>query len=179
MGPPWHEPERADHAALIRCAAVVHASELQLPDFDTTDTGLHGEQFHEVMTGLARRSWLARTPLGYCTLDRDAGEYFLRTARRRFPGVRSPSCSASTDGPLHEQVTRNIININGDAHRRLRSLVNPALAPAGGRPLPTGDARVPGGALGAGSRPTGAASWSRRSRKPYPALTIARSWARR
>src|SRR6185312_8788406 len=69
----------AEPAALIRCPAVVHASELDLPDFDTTDTTLHGEQFHAVMAALASRSWLARTPLGYATLDRESGEYFLRS----------------------------------------------------------------------------------------------------
>ena len=39
------------------------------------------------------------------------------------------SCSAITDGPLHEEIVKNIINVNGDDHRRLRNLVNPALAP--------------------------------------------------
>jgi cytochrome P450 len=34
-----------------------------------------------------------------------------------------------SEGPLHEEITGNIININGDDHRRLRNLVNPALAP--------------------------------------------------
>ncbi|HZU61019.1 MAG TPA: cytochrome P450, partial [Solirubrobacteraceae bacterium] len=33
------------------------------------------------------------------------------------------------DGPLHEEIVRNIININGPDHSRLRKLVNPALAP--------------------------------------------------
>ena len=34
-----------------------------------------------------------------------------------------------TEGPLHEQVRRNILNVNGDDHRRLRGLVNPSLSP--------------------------------------------------
>ena len=33
------------------------------------------------------------------------------------------------DGPLHEEIVRNIININGADHGRLRRLVNPALSP--------------------------------------------------
>jgi cytochrome P450 len=33
------------------------------------------------------------------------------------------------DGPLHEEIVNNIINVNGDDHRRLRNLVNPALSP--------------------------------------------------
>ena len=34
-----------------------------------------------------------------------------------------------TEGPLREEIVKNIINVNGDDHRRLRNLVNPALAP--------------------------------------------------
>jgi cytochrome P450 len=34
-----------------------------------------------------------------------------------------------SDGPLHEEIVRNIININGPDHSRLRKLVNPALSP--------------------------------------------------
>ena len=33
------------------------------------------------------------------------------------------------EGPLLEQMRRNILHINGDAHRRLRNLVNPAFTP--------------------------------------------------
>jgi cytochrome P450 len=34
-----------------------------------------------------------------------------------------------TEGPLYEEISRNILNIDGDDHRRLRNLVNPALTP--------------------------------------------------
>ena len=34
-----------------------------------------------------------------------------------------------TDGPLYEQMKRNILHVNGPDHSRLRSLVNPALSP--------------------------------------------------
>ena len=34
-----------------------------------------------------------------------------------------------TEGPLFEQMRRNILHVNGPDHSRLRSLVNPALAP--------------------------------------------------
>ena len=45
-----------------------------------------------------------------------------------------------TDGPLFEEISRNILSLNGEDHRRLRNLVNPAFAPRG-RALPPGDAR--------------------------------------
>ena len=34
-----------------------------------------------------------------------------------------------TEGPLYEQMRRNILHVNGPDHSRLRSLVNPALSP--------------------------------------------------
>jgi cytochrome P450 len=33
------------------------------------------------------------------------------------------------DGPLHEEIKRNILHINGADHRRLRGLVNPFFTP--------------------------------------------------
>jgi cytochrome P450 len=108
---------------------VVPASELDLPDFDTTDTTLHGAAFHAVMSDLASRSWLARTPLGYCTLDRESGEYFLRSRDATFPGQKIAELFAIDDGPLREEIDRNILHIDGDDHRRLRNLLNPFFTP--------------------------------------------------
>ena len=34
-----------------------------------------------------------------------------------------------SEGPLFEQMRRNILHVNGPDHSRLRSLVNPALSP--------------------------------------------------
>jgi cytochrome P450 len=105
-------------------------ADLPLPELDVSDPLLRGERWHAVMDELrASGHWLARGPLATVVLDRAAGEHFLRTKAAIFPGVLIAELFGITDGPLHEQVTRNIINVNGDAHRRLRSLVNPALAP--------------------------------------------------
>ena len=62
-------------------------------------------------------------------LDREAGEFFLRTKDAVFPGLTIAQLFEIADGPLYEEIVKNIININGDDHRRLRNLVNPALAP--------------------------------------------------
>jgi len=35
------------------------ATELDLPTFDYTDLSLRGANYHQVMRGLAERSWLA------------------------------------------------------------------------------------------------------------------------
>jgi cytochrome P450 len=62
-------------------------------------------------------------------LEREAGEHFLRSKAAIFPGLFLAELFSITEGPLHEQVVRNIINVNGPDHGRLRRLVNPALAP--------------------------------------------------
>ena len=99
--------------------------------------------------------WLASCPFGFMVLDREAGEFFLRTKDAVFPGLTIAELFGIADGPLHEEIVRNIININGADHRRLRNLVNPALVAPCRRPLPAGDAPVSRGAAGddPGGRP--------------------------
>jgi cytochrome P450 len=105
-------------------------TELDLPEIDLTDPGLRGERWHEAMRELqAGGSWLARAPLGTVVLDRAAGEQVLRTRSAIFPGLLLAQLFEITEGPLHEQMVRNIINVNGGDHARLRGLVNPALTP--------------------------------------------------
>jgi cytochrome P450 len=103
-------------------------SELQLPGFDYTDPSLRGERFHEAMRELRARGWLASGPYGYIVLDREAGEFFLRTREAIFPGMTIAEIFDVRSGPLYEQFRRNILHVNGPDHARLRSLVNPALS---------------------------------------------------
>jgi cytochrome P450 len=106
------------------------AAELELPTFDHTDVDLRGNRYREAMAGIGRHDgWLAANPFGFTVLDRESGEFFLRTKDAMFPGLTIAQIFGIEDGPLHEEIVRNIININGDDHRRLRNLVNPALSP--------------------------------------------------
>jgi cytochrome P450 len=106
------------------------ASELELPFFDYTDAALRGERYRAAMSSLrGHDGWLASGPYGFIVLDREAGELFLRTKAAVFPGLTIAQIFEIADGPLHDEIVGNIININGDDHRRLRNLVNPALAP--------------------------------------------------
>src|SRR5271163_1774688 len=103
--------------------------ELELPLFDYTEPSLRGERFHAAMAALRGEGWLARGPFGYMVLDRQSAEFFLRTRSATFPGMKIAEIFGVSEGPLYEQMQRNILHVNGPDHSRLRSLVNPALSP--------------------------------------------------
>jgi cytochrome P450 len=107
----------------------VLVSELELPHFDYFDPTLRAGRFHEVMLDLRDRGWLARNELAVFVLDREAGEFFLRSRATTFPGLELAEMFGVTDGPLAEEMRRNILHVNGEDHRRLRNLVNPAFTP--------------------------------------------------
>jgi len=62
-------------------------------------------------------------------LDRESGEFFLRSKATQFPGLAIADLFGIADGPLNEEIVKNIITLGGADHARLRNLVNPALAP--------------------------------------------------
>jgi cytochrome P450 len=104
-------------------------AQLDLPMLDLNDPTLRGERFHEVMSGLREQGWLAASPLGCYVLDRESAAFFLRTKKATFPGQKIAELFGIEDGPLREEIDRNILHVNGDDHRRLRNLVNPAFTP--------------------------------------------------
>jgi cytochrome P450 len=111
-------------------SVVADAATLDLPVFDPADAFLHGERFHRVMSELAAKSWLARTAPGYyLTLDRDAGEFFLRTKSATFPGQMIAEMFGVGPGPLREEIDNNILHLDGERHQRLRNVLNPFFTP--------------------------------------------------
>ena len=104
-------------------------TDLELPSFDYADPTLRGERFHEAMRELREQSWIASMPLGFATLEREAGEFFLRSRAFTFPGMKIAEIFGIQDGPLYEEIRRNMLHINGADHARLRGLVNPAFTP--------------------------------------------------
>jgi cytochrome P450 len=109
---------------------VTTVTELELPLIDTLDEGLRGERYRELMVSTTGHDgWLARSPFGFVTLDRESGEFFLRSRDVMFPSMTLAALFNVTDGPLHEEISKNLITRHGQDHSRLRGLVNPALAP--------------------------------------------------
>ena len=106
------------------------AAALELPEFDPGDAALTGAGFHEALDALAARSWLARTSPGYyLTLDRDGGEFFLRSKSATFPGQMIAEMFGVGPGPLREEIDNNILHLDGERHQRLRNVLNPFFTP--------------------------------------------------
>jgi cytochrome P450 len=147
-------------------------SELDLPAFDYTDPSLRGPRYHDTMAQLRSRGWLATSPLAYFVLDREAASFFLRTKSATFPGMKIAELFGIDDGPLREEMERNILHVNGAQHRRLRNLVNPSFTPRSAdrwRPRMRGFLEELWGAVA----PDGRCEFVEAFAKPYPSLTIA------
>ena len=145
--------------------------ELELPTLDYTDPALRGERFHATMRELRAGGWLAAGPYGYAVLDREAVEFFLRTRAAIFPGMTIAQIFDVREGPLFEEMSRNILHINGPDHTRLRSLVNPSLSPrAVERHRPVMRELLEGIWSGVGGR---TCEFVRDVAKPYPSQAIA------
>ncbi len=146
------------------------AAELSLPSFDHTDPSLQGERYRSAMAALeGHDGWLAANPFGFTVLDRESAEFFLRTKDAVFPGLTIASLFQIESGPLHEEIVKNIININGGDHRRLRNLVNPALAPRAVDRYRPAMQRF----LGELVPESGSCEFIADFAKPYPSLVIA------
>jgi cytochrome P450 len=150
-------------------------TDLDLPVFDLTSPELTGEVYHERLARLRERAWdgwLAGSPLAVIVLDRESGEFFLRSRATAFPGRQIAELFGITSGPLWEQIDANILNLTGSDHRRLRSLVGPAFTPrAADRWRPAMRGFLEG--LWKDIGPAGTCEFVGAVARPYPSLTIA------
>jgi cytochrome P450 len=150
-------------------------SDLQLASVDLTGGELAGDTYHERLAELAVQgevSWLASSPLAYIVLDHEAAEFFLRSKATAFPGREIADLFGVTSGPLREQIDTNILNQQGDRHRRLRALVGGAFTPrAADRWRPVMRAFL--GRLWSAVEARHSCEFVAAVARPYPALTIA------
>src|SRR5262249_24922652 len=104
-------------------AAMPIVTGLELPEFDYLADDLTGASYHARTPELRGQGWLASSRLSYVVLDREAGEFFLRSKGTAFPGREIADLFGVTGGRLREQIDANILNLTGARHRRLRALV--------------------------------------------------------
>jgi cytochrome P450 len=159
---------------------MIKVSDLDLPELDLASEELAGDRYHRLLAGLAGpgersgsggRSWLAKSPLAFIVLDRESGEFFLRSRATAFPGRQIADLFGVTSGLLREQIDANILNQQGQQHRRLRALVGPAFTPRAAdrwRPVMRGFLAELWESIGT----AGSCEFVAAIAKPYPALTI-------
>jgi cytochrome P450 len=151
-------------------------AELDLPELDLGSGELAGDGYHLRLAKLATDGalpWLAKSPLAFIVLDRESGEFFLRSRATAFPGRQIADLFGVTTGRLREQIDANILNQQGQQHRRLRALVGPAFTPRAAdrwRPAMRRFLAQLWSELGPGA---GSCEFVAAVAKPYPALTIA------
>ena len=105
-------------------------------------------------------------------LEREAAAFFLRSKQTSFPGLKIAELFDISEGPLWEEVRRNILHINGADHGRLRNLVNPFFTPRAAnrwRPVMRDFLEQ----LWEGVAADGRCEFVEAFAKPYPSLTIA------
>jgi cytochrome P450 len=150
-------------------------TELELSDVDLGGAELAGDNYHLRLAQLASQgeyTWLARSPLAYLILDRESAEYFLRSRDTAFPGREIAELFGVNAGRLREQIDANILNQQGEQHRRLRALIGPAFTPrAADRWRPAMRDFI--GQLWAAVAAAGRCEFVAAIAKPYPSLTIA------
>ena len=78
-------------------------SELDLPAFDYTAPDFSADRYHQQLAETRQRGWLAKSPLAYIVLDRDAGAPAVKEDRvpgrqiAEFLAPRTPGLAL--DGP--------------------------------------------------------------------------------
>src|SRR3954470_4012652 len=93
-------------------------------DFTDTPQDIY-QQFREAQ----RAAPIALGPIGPEVLSYDLARTVLRDPRFVVPAGIHLSAHGITSGPLWDRVTRSILNMEGEEHRRLRSLVSRAFTP--------------------------------------------------
>lgn len=94
--------------------------------YDLTDTP---QQIYPQFRAAQQQAPIALGPIGPEILSYHLARTVLRDPRFVIPAGIHLSAHGITSGPLWDRVTRSILNMEGDEHRRLRSLVSKAFTP--------------------------------------------------
>ncbi len=94
--------------------------------YDLTDTP---QQIYPQFQAAQQKAPIALGPIGPEVLSYELARTVLRDSRFVIPPGIHLSAHGITSGPLWDRVTRSILNMEGDEHRRLRSLVSKAFTP--------------------------------------------------
>ena len=106
-------------------------------------------------------------------LEREAAGFFLRSRSAEFPGMKIAEIFGISDGPLYEEMRRNILHVNGADHARLRGLVNSSFTPRAAERWRPAMRRFMGELLDAALAGDGRVDVVSAVAKPYPSLVIA------
>jgi cytochrome P450 len=94
--------------------------------YELTDTP---QQIYPQFRAAQKQAPIALGPIGPEILSYELARTVLRDPRFGIPQGIHLSAHGITSGPLWDRVTRSILNMEGEEHRRLRSLVSKAFTP--------------------------------------------------
>ncbi len=108
---------------------VTIVTDLDLPEVDYNQPDFSPKTYHQRLADARKHGWLAHSPIAFIVLDQESGDFFLRARQTAFPGRELAGLFGVTQGPLYDLIDANILNLTGDKHRRLRSLIGHAFTP--------------------------------------------------
>ncbi|MCV7283490.1 cytochrome P450 [Mycolicibacterium flavescens] len=111
-------------------AATLSVFEADLPTL-TYDLTATPQQIYPEFRSAQQQAPVALGPIGPEVLSYELARAVLRDPRFGIPPGIHLSAHGITSGPLWDRVTRSILNMEGDEHRRLRGLVSRAFTPRG------------------------------------------------
>ena len=117
---------QGDHMTVDTAKPSVFDAGLPTLDYSLTDTP---QQIYPQFRAAQRLAPIALGPIGPEILSYELARTALRDPRFVVPQGIHLSAHGITSGPLWDRVTRSILNMEGEEHRRLRSLVSRAFTP--------------------------------------------------
>jgi cytochrome P450 len=108
--------------------ASTPVAELDLPFVDLFAAGFDDDP-HRVLREAREQHWLAESPLAYLVLTYEATHAVLRDKRFRFATEVGLDEGGEAGAVMLARAKRNLLNLTGEPHMRLRRLVTRAFTP--------------------------------------------------